>query len=59
MTVLDFNRSGQLEIDENLQNRYQPSIMNTALATVKRAFASRKSFNFLQGEFAPKSVLAI
>ena len=56
MKALDFGRSGQLEIDEKLQSRYSPPIMNTALATVKRAFASRKSFNFRQGEFAAKSV---
>jgi general secretion pathway protein L len=54
--ALDFGRSGQLEIDDNLQNLYSPPIMNAALATVKRAFASCKSFNFRQGEFAAKNV---
>ena len=54
--ALDFGRSGQPEIDEKLQSCYSSPIMNTALATVKRAFASRKSFNFRQGEFAAKSV---
>ena len=52
---LDPARFGQLEIDEELQNSYQPQIMNPALATVKRAFASRKSFNFRQGEFTARS----
>ncbi len=56
VTVLDTNRFGLLDIDKNLQDRYQPSIMNTALSNVKRAFATRKSFNFIQGEFTRKSV---
>jgi general secretion pathway protein L len=54
--TLDFGRYGLSEIDEKLQSRYQPPIMNTALATVKRAFSSRKSFNFRQREFAQRSV---
>lgn len=54
--TLDFGRSGQLKIDEELQSRYSSPIMNTALATMKRAFASRKSFNFRQGKFAAKSL---
>lgn len=52
--ALDFGGSEHGEIDENLQNRYQPLIMNTALAAVKRAFSSRKSFNFRRGEFAAR-----
>ncbi|MDD4356436.1 MAG: pilus assembly protein PilM, partial [Smithellaceae bacterium] len=56
VTVLDTDRIGQMEIDRKLQGRYQPSIMNTALSNVKRAFASRKSFNFIQGEFTRKSI---
>lgn len=55
VAALDPARFGQLEIDEELQNSYQPQIMNPALATVKRAFASRKSFNFRQGEFTARS----
>lgn len=51
VTVLDSSRFGQLEIDRKMQDSYQPPIMNTALATVKRFSASRKSFNFIQGEF--------
>ncbi len=55
--ALDFGLHGQLEIDEKLQGLYQPPFMNTALAAVKRAAASRKSFNFRQGGFAVSSVL--
>jgi len=54
--ALDFGGSGQPDIDEKMPGRYVPQIMNTALATVKRALAPRKSFNFRQGEFAVKSV---
>ncbi len=56
VAALDPARFGQLEIAEKLQNSYQPQIMNPALAAVKRASASRKSFNFRQGEFAARSV---
>jgi len=56
VAVLDTNRIGQIVIDRKLQDHYQPSIMNTALFNVKRAFASRKSFNFIQGEFVRKSI---
>lgn len=56
VTVLDTDRIGQIEIDKKLQDGYQPSIMNTALSNVKRAFALRKSFNFIQGEFVRKSI---
>jgi general secretion pathway protein L len=54
--ALDFSRPGPVDIDEKIQGRYVPPIMNTALATAKRALASRKSFNFRRGEFAVKSV---
>lgn len=54
--TLNFGRSGQMEISAKLQSRYAPPVMHTALATVKRAFASRKSFNFRQGEFAVRSI---
>lgn len=54
--AFDFGGSGQLEIDDRLQHRWPPPIMNTALATVRRAFALRKSFNFHQGGYAAKSV---
>jgi general secretion pathway protein L len=56
VTVLDFSGSGRLEIDEKLKGNFLPPRMNTALAAVKRASLSRKSFNFRQGEFASRSV---
>lgn len=54
--ALDFGGSEYAKTDEKPQSRYQPLIMNTALAAVKRAFASRKSFNFRRGEFAARKV---
>ncbi len=54
---LDLLGPAHSEIDENLKNTYAPQMMNTALATVKRAFTSRKSFNFRQGDFAAKNIL--
>ena len=55
--ALDHLGSGQSEIDEKLKHTYPPRVMNTALATVRRALTSRKSFNFRQGEFATKNIL--
>ena len=54
--TLDLARSKQIEIEGNLQGKYQPQIMNTALAAAMRAFAGKISFNFRQGEFAAKNV---
>ena len=54
--TLDLARSKQIEIEGNLQGKYQPQIMNTALAAAMRAFAGKTSFNFRQGEFAAKNV---
>ena len=54
---LDLLRPGQSELDARLKNAYPPQIMNTALATAKRAFTSRKSFNLRQGEFETKNIL--
>jgi general secretion pathway protein L len=56
VAALDTIRIGQMEIDGKLQDCYQPFIMNTALSNVKRALATRKSFNFIQGEFVRKSI---
>jgi len=53
--VLDLIRSKQLEMEKNIEHKYSPPIMNTACAAAIRAFAGRKSFNFLQGEFAVKN----
>lgn len=54
--AFDSGLRGQPEIDAKLQECYQSPIMSTALATVRRAVSSRKSFNFRQGEFSPKTV---
>ncbi len=54
--TLDLARSKHIEIEGNLKETYQPQIMNTALATAMRAFGSKTSFNFRQGEFAAKNV---
>ncbi|MBP7230518.1 MAG: pilus assembly protein PilM [Syntrophaceae bacterium] len=53
---LDLGSSGQMQMEEKIRERYVSPVMNTALASVKRAFLSRKSFNFRQGEFAYRSV---
>ena len=55
--IVDFRHSGDLEIDKRLQEAFQLPIMNTALAAVKRAFDTAKSFNFRQGEFVTRNVL--
>jgi len=55
--LYDFNRFGQSVIDEKLRGSDSPLLMNTALAAVRRAHTSRKSFNFRQGDFAAKNVL--
>lgn len=54
--VFDSSRYGRLEIGADLQKSYPPQIMNTAVAAMQRAVASRKSFNFRQGEFAARNV---
>jgi len=54
--TLDLARSKQIEIEGNLQGKYQPQIMNTALAAAMRIFDGKTSFNFRQGEFAAKNV---
>jgi Tfp pilus assembly PilM family ATPase/Tfp pilus assembly protein PilN len=54
--TLDLARSKQIEIEGNLQGKYQPQIMNTALAAAMRIFNGKTSFNFRQGEFAAKNV---
>jgi Tfp pilus assembly PilM family ATPase len=54
--TLDLARSKQIEIQGNLKGKYQPQIMNTALAAAMRIFNGNTSFNFRQGEFAAKNV---
>ncbi len=55
--LFDFSRFGQSAIDEKAHGDYSPLIMNGALAAARRAQASRKSFNFRQGEFAARNML--
>jgi len=55
--TLDLAESKNIEIEGSLRGKYQPQIMNTALATAMRAFAGNTSFNFRQGEFAAKNTL--
>ena len=55
--TIDLSRFKQIEIEGNLQGKYQPQIMNTALAAAMREFTGRRSFNFRQGEFAAKNIL--
>jgi type II secretory pathway component PulL len=54
--TLDLAGLKQIEIEGNLQGKYQPQIMNTALAAAMRIFNGKTSFNFRQGEFAAKNV---
>jgi Tfp pilus assembly PilM family ATPase len=54
--VLDLIRIKQLEVEENIQSRFVPQIMNTAIATAMRTFSGHKSFNFRQGEFAARNI---
>ncbi len=54
--TLDLTRLKQIEIEGNLQGKYQPQIMDTALAAAMRPLNSKTSFNFRQGEFAAKNV---
>jgi len=55
--LLDFSRFGQSAVDEKASGGYAPLMMNAALAAARRAHASRKSFNFRQGEFAARNIL--
>ena len=54
--IIDLAGSKQIEIAVNLEGKYLPQIMNTALATAMRAFTGNISFNFRQGEFAAKNI---
>ncbi len=54
--TLDLARSRQIEINGSLRNKYQPQIINTALAAAMRVFNGHKSFNFRLGEFASQNV---
>lgn len=54
--AFDYRRFGNVEIDEAMKRDDLLPAMAAALATAKRSYASHKSFNFRQGEFAAKSV---
>lgn len=54
---IDLVRSKELEIEEEVKRQFKPQIMNTAIAAAMRISAGRKSFNFLQGEFAAKNTV--
>ena len=56
VATLDLARLKQVEVEGKLKGKYQPQIMNSALAAAMRAFTDRRSFNFRQGEFAAKNV---
>lgn len=53
--ILDLINTKQLEIEKNIQNKFSPQIMNTAIAAALRISTGRKSFNFRQGDFAAKN----
>ena len=54
--TLDLARLKQIEIEGSLSGKYQPQIMNSALAVAMRIFNGKSSFNFRQGDFAAKNV---
>lgn len=54
--AFDYRRFGNVDIGEKMKRDGLLPAMAAALATVKRSYASHKSFNFRQGEFAAKSV---
>ncbi|HDQ03444.1 MAG TPA: hypothetical protein ENN23_02570 [Deltaproteobacteria bacterium] len=54
VSILDLANLRKIKIEENLKEKYQSQIMNTALAAALRVFSGRKSINFRQGEFAAK-----
>jgi len=57
LEVLDIARTGTSEIDARLRGGYVPQNFNTAVAAARRAFASKRSFNFRQGKFAVRKDL--
>lgn len=52
----DYRRFGNMEIDEKMRRDVLLPAMAAALAAARRSYASHKSFNFRQGEFAAKSI---
>jgi len=49
--LLDLCRIRKIEIEEEIKNKYQPQMMNTALANALHLSAGISSFNFRRGEF--------
>jgi len=54
--TLDLARLKQVEIEGSIQSKYQPQIMNSALAAAMRIFNDKSSFNFRQGDYAAKNI---
>lgn len=52
--ILDLAALDKAEIGRNIREKYQPQIMNGALAAALRLLSQRRGFNFLKGEFAPR-----
>jgi Tfp pilus assembly PilM family ATPase len=52
--VFDLCQARQIEIEEEIRDKYNPQIMNSALANALCFFAGLRSFNFRQGEFKPR-----
>jgi Tfp pilus assembly PilM family ATPase len=55
LELLDLSGLQQIEIPQNIRDKYQPQIMNVALADALSLSASVRSFNFRQGEFKIKA----
>lgn len=53
--TLDLIQTKQLEIGKDIQSKFSPQIMNTAIAAALRISAGRKSFNLRQGDFTAKN----
>jgi general secretion pathway protein L len=55
--LFDVSRYQRVSIDDAARDGYSPQAMNGALAVATRARATRKSFNFRQGDFAVQNIL--
>lgn len=54
---LNLSSQNLAAVDDTAPRSAPPQILNTALACVKSAWSSKKSFNFRRGEFAAKNIL--
>lgn len=52
--ILDVAALNKIEIGQNILEKYQPQIMNTAVAAALRLLSQKRGFNFRKGEFAPR-----